>query len=295
MPVGGVTLRSDLLEATFLPTVGMVGTSLRHRGDELLALPGGLEGYRAGDVTGMPLLAPWANRLGARRYEVGAVVVDLDGLDLHTDEQGLPIHGTMTAQEGWTVSVVDDRSLRSRFDFGARDDLLASFPFPHEIHMDVEVDAATLTVATSLVPTAGRGVPVAFGYHPYFRLPGVARSDIRLGLPARRRFVLDDRRLPTGETCAEPAEDDPIGTRVFDGLFELGDDRHLTLTGGRRRLVLTLEEGYSYAQVFSPPSAEFVCLEPMTAPVNALVEGSYALAAPGTPYAARFSVRLEVV
>jgi aldose 1-epimerase len=291
--VGGVTLRSDLLEVTFRPAVGMVGTSLRHRGQEVLALPGGLEGYRAGDVTGLPLLAPWANRLGARRYEVGAVVVDLDGLDLYTDDQGLPIHGTMTAQEGWVVSVVDDRSLRSRFDFGARDDLLASFPFPHEIHMDVDVHGATLTVVTALVPTVGRAVPVAFGYHPYLRLPGVARHDVRLGLPARRRFVLDRRQLPTGATRPELPEDEPVGTRVLDDLFELGDDRQLSLTGGGRRLVLTLEEGYPYAQVFAPPGADFVCLEPMTAPVNVLVDGGYAVARPGGRYTARFSIRLE--
>src|SRR5918994_5831590 len=94
----GVTVSSGLLDATFLPELGMLGSSLRHRGEELLALPGGLDGYRAGHVTGLPLLAPWANRLGARRYEVEGVVVDLDGLGLHTDGHGLPIHGTMSAQ-----------------------------------------------------------------------------------------------------------------------------------------------------------------------------------------------------
>ena len=60
----------------------MLGTSLRHRGDELFAVPGGLEGYRAGDVTGLPLLAPWANWLGARHYRAAGVAVDLEGLDL---------------------------------------------------------------------------------------------------------------------------------------------------------------------------------------------------------------------
>ena len=75
MPTGreagaGVTVSSGPLAATFLPELGMLGISLRHRGEELLALPGGLDGYRAGNVTGLPLLAPWANRLGANRYEV---------------------------------------------------------------------------------------------------------------------------------------------------------------------------------------------------------------------------------
>ena len=76
----GLIVSSGPLVATFLPELGLLGASLRHRGDELLALPGGLDGYRGGDVTGLPLLAPWANRLGARRYAVEGVTVDLEGL-----------------------------------------------------------------------------------------------------------------------------------------------------------------------------------------------------------------------
>ena len=96
-------LRAGNTEATFLPDLGMLGTSLRHDGEELLALPGGLDGYRAAHVTGLPLLAPWANRLGRRRFEIAGVDVDVTGLDLHDDGHGLPIHGTMTAQPGWDV------------------------------------------------------------------------------------------------------------------------------------------------------------------------------------------------
>ena len=178
-------MSSDLLAATFLPELGMLGVSLRHRGDELLALPGGLDAYRAGNVAGLPLLAPWANRLGARRYEVEGIVVDLDGLDLHTDGRGLPIHGTMTAQPGWEVVAVDGGSLASRFDFGAHPELLASFPFPHELRIDAAVDDTTLSVATTLTPTTDRAVPAAFGYHPYLRLPGApATTSASASLPA---------------------------------------------------------------------------------------------------------------
>lgn len=290
--IRSVTLTSGLLEATFLPDLGMIGTSLRHRGDELLGLSGGLEGYRAGEQTGLPLLAPWANRLGTWRYEVAGVKVDLAGLALHTDENGLPIHGTMTAQPGWVVIAADERSLSTRFDVGARPDLLASFPFPHELHIDVAVDAATMTVATTVVPTGDRAVPVAFGYHPYFRLPGAARNDLRLRLPARRHLELDDRGLPTGAGRAEAAEDEPMGARTFDDLYELGDDRELSVAGGGRRIVVSLGEGYRYAQVFAPAGADTVCLEPMTAPVNALVDGTCALVAPGTRHTATFAVEV---
>jgi aldose 1-epimerase len=292
-PGAGVTISSGPLAATFLPQLGMLGSSLRHRGEDVLALPGGLDGYRKGNVTGLPLLAPWANRLGARRYEIDGIMVDLEGLDLTTDERGLPIHGTMTAQPGWEVVAVARASLAARFDFGAHPDLLASFPFPHELRVDASVVDTTLRVDTTLMPTSARPVPISFGYHPYLRMPGARRAGIRLRLPRRRHVELDDHQLPTGRAHVEDAEDEPVGTRTFDDLYELGDDRKLALPGGGRHLVLELGDGYGHAQVFTPPVADSICLEPMTAPVNALVDRTCALAAPGTSFTARFSLRVE--
>ncbi len=289
----GVTVSSGPLDATFLPELGMVGVSLRHAGHELLALPGGLDGYRAGNVTGLPLLAPWANRLGTSRYEVEGVVVDLAGLPLHTDGHGLPIHGTMSARPGWEVVATAPRRLATRFDFGAHPDLLASFPFPHELRIAVAVDATTLTVDTTVVPTSDRSVPLAFGYHPYLRLPSARRADAHLRLPRRRHIELDARGLPTGASHAEDAEDEPLGTRVFDDLYELGDDRRLALWSDGRRVTLAVGDGYRYAQVFAPPSADFVCLEPMTAPVNALVDGGYHVVHAGESFTARFALHAE--
>jgi galactose mutarotase-like enzyme len=136
-------------------------------------------------------------------------------------------------------------------------------------------------------------VPVSFGYHPYFRLPGVARDDVHLVMPARRHLELDDRQLPTGSAPVEDREDEPVGARTFDDLYELGDDRRFALTGGGRRLTLELGDGYRYAQVFAPAGADTVCLEPMTAPVNALVDGGYTLARPGAPFTAAFSLHVD--
>ncbi|HEY7072853.1 MAG TPA: aldose 1-epimerase [Acidimicrobiales bacterium] len=293
MTAPGISLAQGPLEATFLPDLGMLGVSLRHRGDELLALPGGLDGYRAGAVTGLPLLAPWANRLGERRYEVDGVVVDLAGLDLHTDGNGLPIHGTMTAQPGWEVVRADAASLLARFDYGAHPDLLASFPFPHTLEITVSLSSDALSVSTTVAATGDRAVPIAFGYHPYLHLPGVDRSGVSLSLPDRRHLALDPLGLPTGDADDEPAEDLPIGERTFDDHYALGDDRRMALTGGGRRVVLEPGDGYPYGQVFAPPGTEFVCLEPMTAAVNALLDGGYPRATPGSPFTAEFLLRVE--
>jgi aldose 1-epimerase len=295
-----VTLAAGQLEASFLPGLGLLGTSLRHRGEELLALPGGVEGYRDGHVTGLPLLAPWANRLPGWRYRAAGVEVDLDGLDLHTDPGGLPIHGTLTAHRGWRLERLaadaDRAVLEAGLDYGDWPELLAAFPFPHRLTVTFALQGASLAVTTTLAATGDRPVPVAFGWHPYLRLPGAPRAAWRLLLPSRTHLELDDRGLPTGKAADEPAEAAPVGERTFDDLYALDADpaeRRLGLEAAGRRLVVGYGDGYDHAQVFAPPGAEFVCLEPMTAPTAALATGATPLVAPGDSFRARFTIGVE--
>ena len=292
-----VTLVAGELEATFLPRLGLLGVSLRHRGEELLALPGGVAGYRDGNVTGLPILAPWANRLAGRRYRTAGVEVDLEGVALHTDPGGLPIHGTLTAHPGWRLELLaaeDERAvLRASFDYGAWPELLAAFPFPHELVVEAAVAGAGLAVATTLRASGSRPVPVAFGWHPYLRLPGPPRSAWRLLLPDREHLGLDGRGLPTGLAGHEPAEADALGERTFDDLYALGPERTLGLEAGGRRLLVDYGDGYRYAQVFAPPGGEFVCLEPMTVSTNALGAGTCPLVEPGGAVTVGFALRVE--
>ena len=49
----------------------------------------------------------------------------------------------------------------------------------------------------------------------------------------------------------------------------------------------------SRADLAEPAAADFVCLEPMTAPVNALIDGGYRLVRPGESFTARFALHAE--
>ena len=82
-----VTLRAADYEATFLPTAGMLGTSLRYRGEEYVAWPRTLDAFRAGAMTALPLVHPWGNRLGRWGYRAAGRRVDLRGLDLPVDDK----------------------------------------------------------------------------------------------------------------------------------------------------------------------------------------------------------------
>jgi len=290
-----VTLNAGELSATFLPGLGMLGASLRKGTNEFLSLHAGVNGYAKGHTTGLPLLAPWANRLGGDEYKVGSLTVDLaQAPRIHRDANGLPIHGTLGADTGWDlVRIATDAGsavLVGRLDVGARPDLLESFPFPHELSVEYRLDALALTVATTIRATGRRRVPVSFGWHPYLRLPGVRRNAVRVVLPARRHLLLDERGIPTGEGHKVTAEADPLGSRTFDHLYALGRDRRLGLAGGEHEVRLRFDRNYGYTQVYAPGDLNLVCLEPMTAPVDALVTGACPFVSPGQSFTARFSI-----
>jgi galactose mutarotase-like enzyme len=283
-----IVLRAGELAATFLPDLGMTGVSLRLRNREYLAVPGGVDALRAGHTLGLPLLAPWANRLGAWRYRAAGVSVDLDGQPLGTDDHGLPIHGLLVGKPGWRVDALHTRGsaarLRASIDVDA-----AAFPFPHRIELTVSAHDAELAVDTRVVPTGNREVPIAFGWHPYLRVPGSPRSRWRLHLPPRRHLALDALQIPTGESVAQPAEHDPIGRRTFDDGYALGRERRLALTADDGAgIELRCGAGYPFAQVWVPKGRRFAALEPMAAPTNALGDGTASLVAPGDAFTARF-------
>ncbi|MBK5287567.1 MAG: aldose 1-epimerase [Acidimicrobiia bacterium] len=273
--------------AIVVPELGMLVASWIVDGVEVIARPGGLAAVRAGHTTAVPLLYPWANRLARRSYRAAGRDVNLRGVQLHTDANGLPIHGTMVARPEWTVAAAGGGRVRARFDFGADRDLLASFPFPHELEVAVAVAPGRLTVDTTVAATGGCAVPVAFGWHPYWQLPSPRRR-WSLVMPKARHLTLNRSGIPTGR--AEPLAAGPISLDGvgFDDLYALNDRRRIELTDGDHRLRLDLDPRYPDAQVYSPLGARFCCIEPMTAPTNALVTGDHPVVEPGTRLTAGF-------
>jgi galactose mutarotase-like enzyme len=137
-------------------------------------------------------------------------------------------------------------------------------------------------------------VPVAFGFHPYLRLPQLERRHWLVELPVTSRAVLDDRKLPTGRSEPVKILPSPLGDRTFDDHFDgLADPPEFALSGAGRRVSLRLVEGYRFAQVYAPPGSDFISFEPMTAPINPFEDPRTLLAEPGADYVARFEITAE--
>ena len=287
------------LDATFAPDAGMACCSLRHHGTELLGLNKGLRAYaETGSTMGIPLLHPWANRLGDWTYEALGTGVDLRAVEeiIHRDEHGLPIHGTLPG--AWRVVDVSTEGeaarLRTQLEPGLDRAFASAFPFPHRMRLYIEVVEATLRIRTTVLATGEAPVPVAFGFHPYFSLAGLPRASWEIELPVRRRVIVDDRSIPTGEHEQVEPYAGPLGERVFDdGYDRLADPAVFALAGAGRRIEVAFESGFPVAQVYAPIGNDVVCFEPMTARTNALADGTFPVATPAAPYEAGFSVSVR--
>jgi galactose mutarotase-like enzyme len=288
------------IETTFVPGAGMVGCSLRHAGEELLGQRSGLAAYVAERKTmGIPLLYPWANRLSQRRFTVAGreVVIDPEATPLRLDDRGLPMHGLLSAAAGWDVEVHEPTlrggRIAARFDFAERTDLMAAFPFAHDLLFEAELERSTLTIALTIRASGGVAVPVSFGFHPYLRLGGIDRADWVVEIPVAQRLELDASMIPTGERTAADVPPGRLGSRTFDDAYVApAAGAPFVLEGGGRRIELAFLAGYPYAQVFAPVEDDVIAFEPMTAPTNALVDSDDELpfVAPGASYRAAFSI-----
>ena len=118
------------------------------------------------------------------------------------------------------------------------------------------------------------------------------RNALRVVLPACRHLELDERGIPTGVGHKRSAEAQPLGSRTFDDLFALARDRRLGLEGGGHSLRVLFDRNYGYAQDYAPADQNFVALEPMTAPVDALGSGACPFVSPGQAFTARFSITI---
>ncbi len=288
-----ITLVAGERDATFLPGCGMVCASLRHRGAEYVAWPRSLAQLREGRMTAVPLVHPWGNRLERRGYRVGRRDVDLRGVDLPTDPNGLPIHGNLRGAAFEIVRAeanARDAHLVARLDYGARPDLLRAFPFPHVVTIEARLGERGLRIGTEVEPTSRSPVPISFCWHPYLRVPDAPRRRWVLRWPACDRVLVDERVIPTGELERQAADRAELGRRTFDDHYRLGTDHRFSLAAGTHDVELRFGPTYPFAQLFVPARGDVAAIEPMTATIDALGRRRAPMVAPGDRFRAWFTI-----
>jgi aldose 1-epimerase len=289
-------LTSGDLQATFLPDAGMLGASLRFRAVELLRRVDDLAAARVkGSTAGIPFLYPWANRLSSLQYRAAGRQVSLDSSSplLHFDDHKLPMHGVPWSLLQWNVISSHEDALTARLDW-LTEDLLVIFPFPHHVEMAVRLRPLDLEIQTTVFADSASPVPISFGFHPYFGIPGIPRTEWKLNAPAMRKLALDAQGIPTGAVTPSAPLSTKLGNTGYDDGFALSSNQVIfSVDGNAYSIAIEFKNGFPFAQIFAPKDKDFIAIEPMTAPTNALASGTaLRVIAPGEQFTASF--RIEV-
>jgi aldose 1-epimerase len=230
---------------------------------------------------GNPFLAPWANRLDQGAFFAnGKKYILNDELgNVSRDPNKQPIHGLLLFSPYWEVASIeaDEHSARltSRLEFWKYPDLMAQFPFAHTIEMTHRLESGRLEVETVLRNHSKEAMPVAVGYHPYFQVHDVPRSEWKLRIAAREHVLLSKLLIPTGErepvTFPEVLELEDVSVDdVFTGLIRGVDGRaEFYIEGAKEKVSVIFGPKYTVAVIFSP-KASFVAIEPMSAITNGI-------------------------
>lgn len=246
---GSIVLRGGRAVAVIDPARGGLLRSVTIDGDELLVPPFDY----AGPIPrhGSFVLAPWVGEMARGR------------LPFRGSEHFLPanigphaVHG-LVFDAPWTVveCSIDALTLRR--------DLLAPWPFGGWVTQRFELDGGGLT-QTVAVHAASEAMPVAFGWHPWFRIPSRGRS--RVVVDAARYLELQPDLLPTGEIRPLTADLDLRNGRDLDGreldMVLLGANSPARLELPSRTLEISFDAAIDIVTVFTQPG--FVCIEPWT-------------------------------
>ena len=130
-----------------------------------------VKGHNILGPQGIPFLAPWANRLDEQAFYANGKRYAFD-MQLGNVRGAHPIHGFLAAAKWEVVEAKADAGsawVTSRLEFFKQPDWMAQFPFAHTISITHRLKDGALDVAVELRNLSAEPMPVAIGFHPYFR------------------------------------------------------------------------------------------------------------------------------
>ena len=317
------------VRVSIVPGVGNVAFEMRVKGENVLRFPyADIAAFRSRPgLNGIPFLGPWANRLDEQAFYSGGKKYAFN-MELGNVRGARPIHGFLSSTDKWTVTELKaDRTaawVTSRLEFYREPSWMAQFPFAHTLEMTYRLAKGVLEVSLQINNLSSEPMPVSIGFHPYFQLTDSPREEWTVSLGARKQWLLNSDKIPTGETVPiEQMFPDPnrIALKdydldhVFGDLVRDGEGRAVMRVRGKaQQLDVSFGPKYNAAVIYAPQprtpapgrggaaagppaSPNFICFEPMagiTDAINLAHRGVYRdlqMLAPGQVWRESFWIR----
>jgi aldose 1-epimerase len=277
-----VELRAGTLRVALRPDIGGSIAGFWHGDLPVLrsADPATLEGPRQSAC--FPLV-PYSNRLGYKRFR-------WQGRE-HTTQANFghdyphSLHGSAW-QQPWRV--VSSGAARAELLYTQRAD--GHWPFAFDVTQRFELSETALTLRLSFTNIDARTQPVGLGWHPYF--PKRPRS--RLHVECSGRWESDAAtHLPT-RRVAQQGIDGELRHLDFDHCF---DGWRGAARVRDEALSVSITSSLPYLVVYTPPTQDYFCVEPVSHVSNAIHmadPAAHGLVAVGAAETLEASMKIEV-
>ena len=246
----------------------------------LWAAPAIESGSERPSGSGIPLLFPFAGRIGGARNEFRGREYQLEP----GDGLGNAIHG-FVLNRPWRV--VERQTERVVGEFQASVDnpaILEHWPADFRIRVSYEVRGGKLLSEIRYDNPSDRVLPCGFATHAYFRLPlaeGGSAGETVVTVPAEAFWELENM-IPTGRVLPVAAHQNLLRGRAlkdsqFDTVFtklrpvkEGLIETKLVDPASGRTLTQSFDTAFTQCVVYTPGHREAICLEPYTCVPDAI-------------------------
>ena len=150
----------------------------------------------------------------------------------------------------------------------------AGYPFTYDVTVQWQLQAGNhLTVTTTIQHQNDTAIPLADGWHPYFKLD-VPVNDCVLQFDGRTQLEFDDTLIPTGKLFADErfVEGALMQDTFLDNCFVLDapvTQPRCTYSSPLLKLTIQPDKAYPYLQIYTPSHRQSIAIENLSAPPDA--------------------------
>ena len=254
---------SDSDASAFLSVVperGGIITSWRIQNEEILYMDA--ERFTKPDLSvrgGIPILFPICGNLPDNTYTYNGKQYNLKQ---HGFARDLP----------WAVTEQVTQDLASlTLVLDSNDSTRAVYPFDFQLAFTYQIKGNSLEIRQRYTNHSGLPMPFSTGLHPYFWTPD--KTQLQFEIPSSEYLNQRSHKLYPFSGSFDLSEDE-----IDVAFLQLSDNSAAVTDGGRRlRLTLGYDDSYSTLVFWTVKGKDYYCLEPWSAPRNALNTGEHLL------------------
>jgi galactose mutarotase-like enzyme len=227
---------------------------------------------------GIPILFPICGNLPDNRFDYHDQTYELKQHGFARDLPWAVVHQSTEGSASLTLELVSDERTRSHY------------PFDFALCLTYQLQGQSLKILQRISNRSSQPMPFSLGFHPYFQVQDKSQLDFQI--PAKA--YLDQK---TGDL------------RTFDGKFNwelpeidaafVGTNRHWAGFRDRNQnwdVTLHYSHDFSTVVFWTLKDKDYICLEPWTAPRNALNTGDRLIVlVPDAEFEGVFELRLSAI